>query len=501
MKLRATVGWLVFAQLSCLAIAMSANAQVFQQGGVVPQHLTMWSTNNTVMDAGGAADRPQGLLPHELGLTAPANKSGNPFPAAASGSGPNGENLCLYDSPLGTPGHYLCVSANAGANTASIAVGAIGGAASSGLQISLNGTVYPFPGPGGGNVVGPTSPSAPAGSIAVWNGGLTLKDGKLPGTIGAVGILNAGAADWLSTYAYGYVNTPVASLSSTGQVAVVGGSRNTDNNGGVNASIGLLGWNFNFNTATPAAGWGIYSESRRIDGAGTAQAMELDATQLGAVVSITPYNMNPGGQAISAWLASGGGCGVGTFRCFNGTTNVAANAASAAIGITDNGAPFNKGIVFHNTALGADGATATAIDLARRHQIVWETPNGPGAIIRSDILDSTVYGTSSLLFIQGTNAGVLQTLLSGIQAMEVTLAPSGSGNYASFNLAAGQTGVNSAISLNGADANLSLELIPKGTGVIVIGGNGGLVVPGMVTSCTGAAPGTLWNSSGAVHIC
>jgi hypothetical protein len=183
-SLRSIIGWLGFGGLVLVELARSASAQVFQQGGVLPQHMTMWSTNNTVMDAGGVAQKPKGLQPYELAIVAPPNKSGNPFPAAASGAGPNGENFCIYDTPLGIAGHYLCFSPNVGGGMASLGVGALGGAGPSSFQIILNGVSYSFPGPGNGNVIGPTSPTAPAGEIVRWNGGLTVAPGGvLTGTV------------------------------------------------------------------------------------------------------------------------------------------------------------------------------------------------------------------------------------------------------------------------------------------------------------------------------
>jgi hypothetical protein len=175
-SLRAIVGWLGFGGLVVVELARSASAQVFQQGGITPQHMTMWSTNNTVMDAGGAALKPQGLQPHEIGIVALPNKTGNPFPATASGTGPNGENICDYDSPLGTPGHYICLSPNIGGGVAALNMGSIGGAAPASFQITINGTAYSFPGAGNGNVSGPTSPFPTAGNFALWNGGTNLKD-------------------------------------------------------------------------------------------------------------------------------------------------------------------------------------------------------------------------------------------------------------------------------------------------------------------------------------
>jgi hypothetical protein len=155
------------AALLLVLLSGPAAAQVMQTGGVIPQHLSMWSTNNVVQDAGGAARLTQGLQPLELGLVAPPNQSGNPFPATASGTGPNGENSCTYDSPLGQAGHYLCFSPNVGSNTSQISVGTLNGGTPGTFRFLINGTPVTIPGAGSGTVVGPVSSTA--GDVSCFN--------------------------------------------------------------------------------------------------------------------------------------------------------------------------------------------------------------------------------------------------------------------------------------------------------------------------------------------
>lgn len=150
-----------------LLAVIPAEAQVFQQGTVVPQHYMMWGASNVAQDAGGSAPLPQGLQPTEAGIVAAPNASSPFFPATATGHGPNGENQCLYDSPLGIGGHYLCFSPNLGSNTGAISFGSIGGGATGSFEIIVNGTKVPFPGPGTGTVVGPGSSTV--GDLACWN--------------------------------------------------------------------------------------------------------------------------------------------------------------------------------------------------------------------------------------------------------------------------------------------------------------------------------------------
>ena len=158
--------------------------------------------------------------------------------------------------------------------------------------------------------------------------------------------------------------------------------------------------------------------------------------------------------------------------------------------------------MFWNTSLGPDAQIATAIEMPRKHQIVWQTPAGPGLVLRSDIVDSSAYGTSSLLFSGGTGSAVMQVLLSGELALQLDLQTGGTDNNPnSIHMSSAKTGVTPVIGVSGTEANIGLVLNPKGTGQIVIGGVGSLNVAGMPTSCTGFPGGTLWNSSGTVHIC
>lgn len=190
--------------LLALTLASEASAQVFQTGSVIPQHLMMWSGSNVAQDAGGSAPLPQGLQPTQMGLVAAPNISGAPFPATATGNGPNGENSCIYDSPLGIGGHYLCMSANLGSNTGAITFGSEGGGPVGAFEFIVNGTKIPFPGPGTGTVVGPAT--SVIGDLACWANvvGTQLSD---------CGIL---ASNILTTSAAAIIYAPLASPALTG---------------------------------------------------------------------------------------------------------------------------------------------------------------------------------------------------------------------------------------------------------------------------------------------
>jgi hypothetical protein len=191
-----------------------AAGQVLQQGGVVAQHFTMWSSNNAVMDAGGSGQAPRGLQPFEWGVVSAPNLSGSPFPATATGKGPNGENGCFYDAPAGIGGHYLCFSPNVGSNTGAITFGSIGGGAAGGFEFIINGTKVPFPGPGIGTVVGPAT--SVVGNLSCWNntGGTVLSDCGVAAS--AILTQSTAAATYLTQSNAAILYAPLAGPAFTG---------------------------------------------------------------------------------------------------------------------------------------------------------------------------------------------------------------------------------------------------------------------------------------------
>ncbi len=284
--------------------------------------------------------------------------------------------------------------------------------------------------------------------------------------ISATGSITAGfdgrtsTANWLTTYAYGD-HASFVGLSPYGDVGVTGASRNTDNSGAQSASIGTIGVNFNYNTRTPAGGWGGYFESRHTQGSGASQGVEINATEFGTAVIPTAADMRFSSAGL--WVVSGGGC-TSTAPCWNGTsqTGVASNA-SMAIGISTNSARFAKGIVVRNGALsGCDGMTAgltcTVLETGRGSQIVFDDPAGtPRSIISSD-----ASATAQVAKIKFTDGGVV------IQ---------NSSNVNTFRVAPNSGDVNGLI-ISGATSGNNPTLSPSqsNTGVTLTGNGGSTVI-------------------------
>jgi hypothetical protein len=115
-----------------------------QSGQFTPGHAIRATTPQGVpfSDAGGAAGSAisgSGYLT-ELGVTA------------------TGTPVCINDALTNAPGgyHRFCIGANA-LGGGLISYDALAGAAPLGLNIEVNGTLFPFPGSGAGNVHGPSS--------------------------------------------------------------------------------------------------------------------------------------------------------------------------------------------------------------------------------------------------------------------------------------------------------------------------------------------------------
>jgi hypothetical protein len=212
-------------------------------------------------------------------------------------------------------------------------------------------------------------------------------------------LLTGAATDWLQTYAYGDNGTPAVSLSTVGGAAIAGASRASEAAGAASSPIGVMGWGFTDGSSGHAGypSWGGYFEARKYTGAtGYAQGIEVDvANCAGSYTTIHPYDMSHAGATIGVWVASGGNYSAlaPLYNPSSGLVDAVAGTASVAIGVTNNGADFKKGLVFgYNAINGADGTDSggagTAIQMARGHEINWAVGNGSGGVlatIRSDV--------------------------------------------------------------------------------------------------------------------
>lgn len=290
---------------------------------------------------------------------------------------------------------------------------------------------------------------APVGVIQrlydrVFIGGATVADGTLANIV----------KDWLETERqFTTRNSQVAVTSTIGQSALLGGSQTSDS---LNAgSMGCIGGNFyaiNNNATQVQSAYAGYFEARRKAGAGVTHGMEIDIVNQGSGVAVQPYTIAPAGMTNACWLASGGAV-------------AGAVAASIGLGIINNGASFDKGILFQSNAItGTDGTTGTgtAIGMAKGHVLTWYNNTGaPASYLYSDASGSTM--GAGLLLTDGAARFINSP--TGAAQFEAAFAVS---NVNYLGVLASDTGAGAVLRSLGTDANIDVRIAPKGTGVLAV---------------------------------
>jgi hypothetical protein len=181
-----------------------------------------------------------------------------------------------------------------------------------------------------------------------------------------------------------------AVVSTIGQIALTTASRTSDHDVvDSQGTIGLEAIVNNDNAGELMGAFGSYLEVHRQATCGTAIGMEIDIVNMGSLQTITPYtNISVGGGYTPAlWVASGGGDVVG------------ATTASIAIGILDNNASFEKGIIFIDGAMTvrADGLYE-AIGMPVNYALSWWDS---GAAINANIYSSATDASLNIAFENG----------------------------------------------------------------------------------------------------
>lgn len=208
-----------------LGAARAPAQSVLQQlGPLTPGHLVMGVSNGQAMDAGGppAVNQPPqnnvnpGTLPTGLGIVN------------------SGLGHCQWTGYANAAYGTFCWGFD-GSGNALLSIGQNGGAPVPTFTINLNGTNYPFPGAGNGNVVGPTSPVPLAGNMVQWNGTTAVTDA---GPLGAVSLMKPsfgakgdGSAD-VAAALNAAIGAAQANGKSTAIVSVPPGQYLLDGSGG-----------------------------------------------------------------------------------------------------------------------------------------------------------------------------------------------------------------------------------------------------------------------------
>jgi hypothetical protein len=232
-----------------------------------------------------------------------------------------------------------------------------------------------------------------------------------------------GASDWLTALRFGPTSSRLTVMQNQGKVGLTTASRASDQASATGSTAGLYSFAINDNTSFARSTYGTYTEASHYNGlpnSATTIGHEVDILNYNPTpVTIQPYAMIPSQFNACLWVASGGG---------DATTKT----AGVAIGIINNQANFQRGIVFQSTAIaGTDGVTGTgiAIEMAKGHQVKWTNSDGTN---RATLFDDsfTLSGsgvinggaaTGSTLTLKGTSNG-------SPSSAHVLLNPSGGGN-------------------------------------------------------------------------
>jgi hypothetical protein len=255
-------------------------------------------------------------------------------------------------------------------------------------------------------------------------------------------------------------NATISSVSPTGSVGAMGACRTSD---AISADcLAAMGFALNDNTTTPHGSWAGYFESRRYAGASNAIDAELDMVNLGSVVVNTPWSFAPSGISPDLWLSCGRPDISGSVGCTD------------AIGVVNNGAVFEKGIVFEQNALDAtQGGIAPggiAFEMANGQQFHWVYNDGAaGASITSTVTGGANYA-QGLVF---TNSGLEYENSAGTPLLTVNTLNTDVDGITIVPATAGGTEL---LEATGSDTNIPLAIRSKGAGQIYLQGGASTAV-------------------------
>lgn len=282
---------------------------------------------------------------------------------------------------------------------------------------------------------------------------------------------------------FGYLEQNAA-ISAYGTIGLHGVARSAGGSGGAGeADIGVAAFGLN---DQPGVGgvWGLYSTVVRSGAGGingATHGLEIDVANFGSTVELFPALPFVAGNTNGIWLCAGG-------ETTEPTAGGSPGIVSVALAIIQNDsqasktAKFGKGIMFHNAAIaGTDGATGTGVAMAfaTGHSMVWFN-NSNQAVAEISVSGRTF--ASNNLRMDFSDFGILfQDRASGVNAFAVAKVAS---MVNGLTVTGSITGAAPILSANGADANIDIELLPKGSGQLRYGtwtSNGDAAVNGYIT--------------------
>lgn len=298
-------------------------------------------------------------------------------------------------------------------------------------------------------------------------GNSTFVNGTYSGTltagIASLKALRVVATDWLATTTAYNLPWPTtgsnsAILSPNGQIAATFASRASDLSnayGSLQTTIGVASFALNDDVFSTSARhvtvYGGYDEAQTLAGSsGLTFGREIDAVNFAG----TPTQSTPGtplvyGSTTALWLAAGG-------------QHTGGFDVSMAIGIKDNLAKFQTGIIFGAAALTRYSGYSYALRLAQKHIVQWhDAADVEASFITSSM--SVAANSHSLQFQDGGT--ILLNKTGGVIFTVAQVANAVNGIY----IVPGASGVPIQITAQGADTNVGINLTPKGTGAVYTG--------------------------------
>ena len=243
----------------------------------------------------------------------------------------------------------------------------------------------------------------------------------------------------------GYIGSVTAARTSTADTAA-----------GVAIGGASIAWNDKTVGGTLLA-WAHYFEAVVENGAGATYGAEVAVKNKSANAIRNPYAKDSSG-GLGFWFAGGGDASYG---------GSPANPNNAAIVIGKNSHTWNTGICFDADGItGTDGVTGSgaAMKMAKGHRIDWfcDSTN-----VAAQITSSTTAGASKTKKIDFSDANVYLGNAANGSLFNFAM---GTTQVNGFQFAATNTGAGQVTILaDGADANLDLRLLPKGTGILKYG--------------------------------
>lgn len=319
-----------------------------------------------------------------------------------------------------------------------------------------------------------SSPGWAAGDVPTatqWNAEWASKADSLnptfSGALSATGTSLVGS-DWLSGDSAAGLTWPVpasqsAALSTGGKVGLTGASRASDlssSYGSLQTTIGIAGIAVNDDVYASSGRhvtvYGGYDEAETFAGSqGLTFGREIDASNLGGVAPAIPTPGAPlsdgesgvPGTTGGVWVASGGG-------------HSNASDSSFAVGIKDNGARFLTGIVIGANALTNYNGYSFAMRLPKGSLLQWHDSSD----VAGPNIGSTVASAANAMSLQFQDGGTV-FLNPGATTVGLSI-QSQVGAVDGLAIQPVVSGASPQIMAEGSDANIGINLVPKGSGAV-----------------------------------